>query len=134
MLIRVGRYEEAAASIEVATDCARKSGSDECVVAVKIVGMVLDGKRDPQLAPAALAELKRLILNPVHRGLRADLVRSLADAVNTLIAQHLPNIPRYTKMAGDIATAVVAEMENLSITIFGTAGGQPIVINGIVLA
>lgn len=34
-----------------------------------------------------------------------DLLRSLADAVNDLIAQHLPNIPRYTKTPADLATA-----------------------------
>lgn len=34
-----------------------------------------------------------------------DLLRSLADAVNALIAQHLPNIPRYTKMPADLAAA-----------------------------
>ncbi|ODU24918.1 MAG: hypothetical protein ABS95_01295 [Verrucomicrobia bacterium SCN 57-15] len=34
-----------------------------------------------------------------------DLLRSLADAVNALIAQHLPNIPRYTKMPADLTAA-----------------------------
>jgi hypothetical protein len=34
-----------------------------------------------------------------------DLLRSLADAVNALIARHLPNIPRYTKMPADLAAA-----------------------------
>lgn len=34
-----------------------------------------------------------------------DLLRSLADAVNALIAQHLPNIPRYMKMPTDLAAA-----------------------------
>ncbi len=34
-----------------------------------------------------------------------DLLRSVANAVNALIAQHLPNIPRYTKMPPDLASA-----------------------------
>lgn len=34
-----------------------------------------------------------------------DLLRSLAEAVNTLIAQHLPDIPRYTKLPTELAAA-----------------------------
>ncbi len=46
-----------------------------------------------------------------------DLLRSLADAVNALIAQHLPDVPRYTKMPADLAAArsvkVGIELEDL---------------------
>ena len=34
-----------------------------------------------------------------------DLLKSLANAVNTLIAQHLPDIPRYTKLPTDLSVA-----------------------------
>lgn len=34
-----------------------------------------------------------------------DLLKSLAAAVNALIAQHLPNVPRYTKLPPDLAAA-----------------------------
>jgi hypothetical protein len=34
-----------------------------------------------------------------------ELLKSLAEAVNTLIAQHLPDIPRYTKQPTDPAEA-----------------------------
>ena len=34
-----------------------------------------------------------------------DLLRALATAVNSLISQHLPNVPRYTKPPTDLAAA-----------------------------
>jgi hypothetical protein len=34
-----------------------------------------------------------------------DLLKSLADVVNALIAQHLPNVPRYSKTPTDLAAA-----------------------------
>jgi tetratricopeptide (TPR) repeat protein len=94
LLIRVGRYEEAAASIGIAADCARKSGNDECIVAVKVVGMVLDAKRDAELAPIALAELKRMLQDPIHRGQRADLIRSLAYLAETYAPEEVTTIRR----------------------------------------
>ena len=34
-----------------------------------------------------------------------DLLRLLANAANALIAQHLPDVPRYTKVPTDLAAA-----------------------------